>query len=67
MQTMEFKRLRGTELEQLRDALAANGEDGKTALRMGRDTSFVGSQKGINDEITDEEVITAIASVPCHY
>jgi hypothetical protein len=28
-----------------------------------RDTSFVGS----TDEVTDEEVITAIKSVPCHY
>jgi len=28
-----------------------------------RDTSFVGTI----DEVTDDEVITAIRSVPCHY
>jgi hypothetical protein len=28
-----------------------------------RDTSFVGS----TDDVTDEEVIFAIRSVPCHY
>jgi hypothetical protein len=28
-----------------------------------RTTSF----RGITDEVTDEEVITAIRSVPCHY
>jgi hypothetical protein len=28
-----------------------------------RDTSFLGT----TDEVTDEEVINAIKSVPCHY
>jgi hypothetical protein len=28
-----------------------------------RDTSFVGAA----DDVTDEEVISAIKSVPCHY
>jgi hypothetical protein len=28
-----------------------------------RDTSFL----GVTDEVPDEEVITAIRSVPCHY
>jgi hypothetical protein len=28
-----------------------------------RDTSFA----GVTDEVTDEEVISAIKSVPCHY
>jgi hypothetical protein len=28
-----------------------------------RDTSFVGT----TEEVTDEEVISAIKSVPCHY
>ena len=47
----------------LRAALTANGKDNQAILTNSRDTSFVGTA----DNVTDEEVISAIRSVPCHY
>ena len=60
---MDFRPLLDTERQRLVSALRANATDGR-AIRMDRrDTSFVGTA----DEVPDEEVITAIRSVPCHY
>jgi len=44
-------------------ALRGNAESNLAILMDRRDTSFV----GVADEVPDEEVITAIKSVPCHY
>jgi hypothetical protein len=47
----------------LGEALRSNVEGKRVILMDRRDTSFAGTA----DEITDEEVISAICSVPCHY
>ena len=60
---MDFRPLNDTERRQLIGALRGNAESNRAILMDRRDTSFVG---GI-DEVTDEEVINAIKSVPCHY
>ncbi len=60
---MLYTPLLETERTRLQAALRANAELGRTILTDRRDTSFVGT----TDEVTDEEVITAIRSVPCHY
>lgn len=60
---MDFRPLNDTERRQLISALRGNAESNRAILMDRRDTSFVGSV----DEITDDEVITAIRSVPCHY
>ena len=60
---MDFRPLNDTERKQLIHALRGNAESNRTILMDRRDTSFVGS----TDEVTDEEVISAIKSVPCHY
>jgi hypothetical protein len=60
---MDFRPLNDTERRQLVTALRGNAEHDRVILTDRRDTSFVGSA----DEVTDEEVITAIRSVPCHY
>jgi hypothetical protein len=60
---MDFRPLLDTERKQLLAALRGNGEDGSTILMDRRDTRFVGTA----EHVTDEEVITAIRSVPCHY
>ena len=52
-----------TERRQLVSALRGNAESDRAILMDRRDTSFAGTA----DEVTDEEVITAIKSVPCHY
>ena len=44
-------------------ALRGNAESDRAILMDRRDTSFLGTA----DEVTDEEVISAIKSVPCHY
>jgi hypothetical protein len=46
----------------LTKGLKANVEQDQY-LKIGRDTSFAGTA----DEVSDEEVVTAIRSVPCHY
>jgi hypothetical protein len=60
---MDFRPLNDTERRQLVSALRGNAENDWSILMDRRDTSFA----GVADEVTDEEVIFAIRSVPCHY
>ncbi|GIW79258.1 MAG: hypothetical protein KatS3mg105_1065 [Gemmatales bacterium] len=60
---MDFRPLDDTERKQLLNALRGNVENDRAILMDRRDTSFVGT----TDEVTDDEVISAIKSVPCHY
>lgn len=65
---MDFRPLTTLERNELINALKENRspEDGGRGLAIlmdRRTTRFVGT----SEEITDEEVITAIKSVPCHY
>ena len=60
---MDFRPLNDTERQKLIDALRGNAHSNLAILMDRRDTSFV----GYTDEVTDEEVITSIRSVPCHY
>jgi hypothetical protein len=60
---MDFRPLTAEERKNLVTALKGNAEGGKAILMDRKDTSFV----GVQDEVTDEEVICAIKSVPCHY
>jgi hypothetical protein len=60
---MDYRPLSTLERQNLIDALRKNAENG-FALQMNRkDTTFIGS----TEEIPDEEVISCIRSVPCHY
>jgi hypothetical protein len=61
--SMDFRPLNDTERRQLISALRGNAESDRAILMDRRDTSFL----GVTDEVPDEEVITAIRSVPCHY
>ena len=60
---MDFRPLNSEEREKLIDALRGNAEDNLAILMNRRDTSFA----GCSAEVSDEEVISAIQSVPCHY
>ena len=60
---MDFRPLNGTEHTQLLAALRGNADSGRAILLDRKDTSFVGT----TEDVTDEEVISAIKSVPCHY
>jgi hypothetical protein len=60
---MDFRPLTDTERQRLIDALRNNAQNNRTILMDPRDTSFIGAV----EEVTDEEVISAIKSVPCHY
>jgi hypothetical protein len=60
---MDFRALNELERKQLVTALRGNAEQGGVLLLDRRDTSFVGAA----EELPDEEVISAIKSVPCHY
>lgn len=60
---MDFRPLNDTERRQLITALRGNAENDRFILTNRSDTSFAGS----SEEVTDEEVISAIRSVPCHY
>lgn len=60
---MKFTPLMPEERQKLIEALRGNAENGTALLTSPRDTSFLGT----SDEVTDEEVIVAIRSVPCHY
>ena len=60
---MDFRPLNDTERRQLISSLRGNADSNQAILMDRRDTSFLGS----TDEATDEEVINAIKSVPCHY
>jgi hypothetical protein len=61
--SMDFRPLNDTERRQLIGALRGNAESDRTILIDRHDTSFAGT----TDEVSDEEVISAIKSVPCHY
>jgi hypothetical protein len=60
---MDLSPLLETERRQLLTALRGNAEDGRSILTDRRDTTFMGT----TEDVTDDEVITAIQSVPCHY
>jgi hypothetical protein len=60
---MDFRPLNDTERRNLINALRGNADNNRAILMDQRDTSFAGSA----DEVTDDEVIAAIKSVPCHY
>jgi len=62
---MDFRPLNTEERRQLIHALRGNAESDRAILMDRRDTTFAGS--GSADDATDEEVISAIKSVPCHY
>ena len=60
---MDFRPLNDGERLQLIDALRGNADKQNAILTDQRDTSFAGT----SEDVTDEEVISAIKSVPCHY
>jgi hypothetical protein len=60
---MDFRPVTTEERLKLIEALRGNAQDSLAILMDRRDTSFVGS----SEEVSDEEVISAIQSVPCHY
>lgn len=60
---MDFRPLNDTERRQLLTALRSNVQDNRAILMDRRTTRFVGTA----EDVTDDEVITAIKSVPCHY
>jgi hypothetical protein len=60
---MDFRPINDTERRTLINALRGNADGDRAILMDRRTTSFVGTA----DEVTDEEVISAIKSVPCHY
>jgi hypothetical protein len=60
---MDFRPLNDTERRNLISALRGNADNNRVLLMAPRDTSFAGT----TDDVTDDEVISAIKSVPCHY
>jgi hypothetical protein len=60
---MDFRPLTDTERTKLLTALRGNAGQDRVILMDRRDTSFVDTA----DDLTDNEVINAIQSVPCHY
>ncbi|VTT99306.1 Hypothetical conserved protein OS=uncultured planctomycete GN=HGMM_F33C03C25 PE=4 SV=1 [Gemmataceae bacterium] len=60
---MDFRPLAEAERRQLLTALRGNADRGTALLLDRRDTSFAGSA----DELPDEQVMTAVKSVPSHY
>ncbi len=60
---MDFRPLSDTERRRLFRALTGNADSGQAILMDRRDTSFAGTA----EDIPDEEVLSAIRSVPCHY
>jgi hypothetical protein len=60
---MDFRPLAEVEKQRLISALRGNADQDLAILTDRRDTSFVGTA----DDISDEEVIFCIKSVPCHY
>jgi hypothetical protein len=61
---MDFRPLNDGERRQLIQALRGNAEDNVAILTDRKDTRFSGTT---TSEVTDDEVISAIKSVPCHY
>jgi hypothetical protein len=60
---MDFRPLTATEQRELQTALRENAEQDRAILMDRCDTSFAGT----TEDVTDDEVIVAIRSVPCHY
>lgn len=60
---MVFAPLRIEEREKLLNALRGNSQNGTALLMNRKDTSFIDS----SEEIDDQEVVSAIKSVPVHY
>jgi len=60
---MDFRSLTDVERRKLTHALRGNADNGLAILMDRATTSFV----GYAEDVPDEEVITAIKSVPCHY
>ena len=60
---MDFRPLAEAERRQLLTALRGNADRGTALLLDRRDTSFAGAA----DELPDEQVMTAVKSVPSHY
>jgi hypothetical protein len=60
---MDFRPLANEERRQLIAALRGNADRDLAILMDRRDTGFIGTA----DEVTEDEVIHAIQSVPCHY
>jgi len=60
---MDFRPLNDTERRTLLAALRANVQEDRAILMDRRNTRFIGTA----EEVPEEEVITAIKSVPCHY
>ena len=60
---MDYRPLSKKERVALTAALMANTEWGEAILMSPRDTTFAGTRS----EVTDDEVIPVIKSVPCHY
>jgi hypothetical protein len=60
---MDFRPLAEAERRQLITALRGHADRGVALLLDPKDTSFVGTA----EEVPDEQVITAVKSVPCHY
>lgn len=60
---MDFRPLAEAERRHLLTALRGNADRGVALLLDRRDTSFAGTA----DELPDEQVMTAVKSVPSHY
>ncbi len=60
---MDFRPLNEMERKKLNTALRGNADRGLAMLMNPKDTSFVGTA----EEVSDDEVVNAIKSVPCHY
>jgi hypothetical protein len=60
---MDFRPLAEAERRQLLTALRGNADRGVALLLDRRDTSFAGT----SEDLPDEQVLTAVKSVPSHY
>ena len=60
---MDFRPLAEAERRQLLTALRGNADRGLALLPDRRDTGFAGTA----DDLPDEQVLTAVKSVPSHY
>jgi len=60
---MDFRPLAEAERRQLITALRGNADRGVALLLDRRDTGFAGTA----DDLPDEQVLTAVKSVPSHY
>jgi len=60
---MDFRPLAETERRNLLTALRGNADRGLAMLLDRKDTTFVGTAEGL----PEEQVITAVKSIPSHY